>query len=246
MNALSIVLLVLLILAVLAVFIVSTLAWLIRVSRSCRTTDWGSPWINRIDGLIRWFCLGYHRLHFQPIELPKTGGAIVAANHHSGLDPFLLVAASSRPLRFLMAREEYERFGLRWLFRAAGCIPVDRETRPERALREALRVLARGEVVALFPHGKIHLDTDPPRKLKSGVIRLSHISGCAIHPVRLQGIAGQGHVVSAILLRGHPQLRIAPLLRCDRTNEHACLEQLTSILEGRDLDRNTQELSRTG
>ena len=233
-------------LAAMVVFAVLVVGWLFHVSRPYRTTDWGAPWLNRLDGLNRWFCVVYHRLNFTTIALPETGAGIVAANHHSGLDPLLLAAASPRPLRFLIAREQYERFGLRWLFRAAGCIPVDRETRPERALREALRILARGEVVAMFPHGKIHLDTDPPIKLKSGVIRLSHLSGCAIHPVRLQGIAGQGKVVSAVLLRGYPHLRVATTLQCDKANGRLCLEQLTAILEGRDLDPPAQELSRAG
>ena len=239
------------VIVVMALLISAALWWLVRVSRRYRATDWGKSWLNVLDGVNRWFCVVYHRLDYQTIPLPETGCGIVAANHVSGLDPLLLAAASARPLRFMIAREQYQRFGLQWLFRAAGCIPVDRESRPERALREALRALACGEVVALFPHGTIHLESDPPRKLKSGATRLAHISDCTIYPVRLQGIAGQGKVISAVLLRGHPHLRIAPAMRCEKENTHACLERLAAILEGRDLDARTldhdsQELNRAG
>ena len=128
------------------------------------------------------FCRYVHRFEYQLIPLPEQGGALLACNHISGLDPFLLIAASPRPLRFMIAREEYERFGLRWLFRRAHCIPVDRECQPERALREALRALDAGEVVAVFPQGGIHLESQGHRKLKGGVVRLAQKSACSIYP----------------------------------------------------------------
>ena len=132
-----------------------------------RGPDWGGPWLNRLDGLNRLLCRRYHRLPAVWLPLPDRGPVLLASNHVSGLDPLLLVAASRRPLRFLIAREQYERRGLQWLFRAAGCIPVDRAARPEQALRAALRALQAGEAVALFPHGRIHLESDPPRALSA-------------------------------------------------------------------------------
>ena len=99
------------------------------------------------------------------LPLPRSGPAIVVANHVSGLDPLLLVSASRRPLRFIVAREQYRRPELKWLLRAMGCIPVDRERQPQKALRHALRSLREGEVVALFPEGRIHLPGDAPSRL---------------------------------------------------------------------------------
>jgi len=73
------------------------------------------------------------------------------SNHVSGLDPLLLIAATRRPLRFVIAREEYERWGLRWLLHAVGCIPIARGRNPRSALSAARAALEAGEVVALFP-----------------------------------------------------------------------------------------------
>ncbi|TVO70766.1 lysophospholipid acyltransferase family protein [Sedimenticola selenatireducens] len=181
-----------------------------RLTVACRRAnrvDWGRGWMNLLDGLNRLFCYRYHRLNVLGMRLPKQGPAIVVANHVSGLDPMLLLASARRPLRFIIAREEYQRYGLNWLFRAIGCIPVDREKKPEQALREALRCLRNGEVVALFPHGKIHLDSDPPRRIKAGAIRLSQITGAPIVPHHISGVRGEGGVISGVLLRSHARIK---------------------------------------
>jgi len=207
---------------------------LYRLSQLCLSThavDWGTTWLNCIYGLVRLFCQGYHRLPPVILDIPESGPAIVVSNHISGLDPMLMVASSHRPLRFLIAREQYNRFGLQWLFRAAGCIPVDRERSPEKAMRSAFKALRGGEVVALFPHGKIHLDTDPPRRLKAGAARLALHTGAPLIPMRITGVRRQGHVISPVLLRSRavitPFPRIDPALRDPDellTEIQACIE----------------------
>ncbi len=194
--------------------------------------DWGRGWRNAVDGFVRLFCRWFHRLQYEPIPLPRQGPALVVSNHVSGLDPLLLVTASRRPLRFMIAEEEYHRFGLTWLFRAAGCIPVDRSRRPDIALLQARRALERGEVIALFPHGKIHLDSDPPRKLKKGVVKLAQWHGCPIYPVRLDGIRGEGRTVSAVLFRSRARLRSFPPLDCASQSPEWCLERVREYIEG--------------
>ncbi len=194
--------------------------------------DWGRWWRNALDGLVRLFCNYFHRFQSQPIPLPERGPALVVSNHVSGLDPLLLITASRRPLRFLIAEEEYNRFGLTWLFRAAGCIPVDRGRRPDIALIQARRALEQGEVIALFPHGKIHLDSDPPRKLKGGVVKLAQWHNCPIFPVRLDGIRGEGRTVSAVMMRSHARLRSFPPLHCASQSPEHCLEQVRECIEG--------------
>src|SRR5688572_9865683 len=121
--------------------------WMLRLEKANKA-DWGNKWLNRLDGLNRIFCRRFHRLRHAKMVLPDTGGALVASNHVSGLDPLLLIAASRRPLRFMIAREQYERWGLKWLFRAVGCIPVERSHNPRAAFHAARAALERGEIVA--------------------------------------------------------------------------------------------------
>jgi len=193
--------------------------------------DWGGPTVNWIDGLVRLLCKYIHRLPATEIQLPGSGAAIVVANHVSGLDPFLLISASRRPLRFLIAREEYERPILHWLFQASGCIPVDRHGKPELALRQALRALQAGEVVALFPHGKIHLDSEPPRKIKGGVARLAAWSEAKIYPVRIDGVGAQGSVALAPIIPSNVTLTLSEAISCQPEQLAACLADITLAIE---------------
>ncbi len=212
------------------------LLWQIyRLLQACdraNRVDWGKGWMNRIDGFNRLFCYRYHCLNVTGLRLPKTGPAIVVANHVSGLDPMLLIASARRPLRFLIAREEYQRFGLTWLFKAVKCIPVDRERKPEQALRDALRSLKEGHVVALFPHGKIHLDSDPPRKIKAGAVRLAQMTGAPILPLRISGIRGEGDVVTGVVLRSQAQIKAFPPIDPTQYEYKELLEQVQQILDG--------------
>ncbi len=196
---------------------------------SAHQSDWGNIWLNFLDGLNRIFCKYYHRLEYKPLELPKQGSALVVANHLSGLDPMLLIAASRRPLRFMIARDEYERFGLTWLFKAVGCIPVDRGGHPEVALRAALRSLEAGEVIALFPQGKLTLPGEK-RKLKRGGLWLAQHSDSPIYPVFISGITGMGHVVRGVLWRSHAKIVNYPQLDLNDENH---LEHLESLLVGK-------------
>ena len=214
------------------VALVVAIIWsaLLRATERANVADWGGRWVNRLDGLNRLFCSRYHRLRTPPLPLPESGSAIVISNHLSGLDAMVLIAASPRPLHFLIATEEYHRFGLRWLFRAARCIPVDRDGHPERAFREALRVLARGEVVALFPYGAIHLDGDKPKPIKSGAVRLAQLAGAPIIPVRIDGVRIPGHIFPAVILRGHVALRYSESVWCTGLDPGECRQRLAHMI----------------
>jgi 1-acyl-sn-glycerol-3-phosphate acyltransferase len=213
-----------------ALFVIVFLAWLWRVTGRAAQVDWGGPLVNHIDGFGRILCNRYHRLQGDSLYLPESGPAIVVANHISGLDPFLLIAASKRRLRFIIASEQYHRFGLNWLFRASGCIPVDRKGRPERAFRAALKALAEGEVVALFPHATIHLDSDPYRKLKPGAVRLAQLADCPIYPARIDGVRAAGGLLLPVLLRGRATIENFPAIDCSGRAPGDCLSEVERML----------------
>ncbi len=213
-------------------------------AKRANEVDWGHRWVNVIDGGLRLFCRYYHGLRGDTLSLPPSGPAIVVANHISGLDPLLLIAASRRPLRFMIAREEYERFGLQWLFRAVGCIPVDRSNRPDLALREALKALEDGEVVALFPHGRIIRKRRHGRPLKAGAVRLAARSGAAIYPAYLDGVLGRGLTLLSLPLPSRARLTSFASFHCQEERREQCLEYLAQLLNGdivsQVADENTQ------
>lgn len=206
------------------------LAWFVRRCRAANHTDWGAAWINYLDGFNRIFCRRFHRLRHETLPLPESGAALLVSNHVSGLDPLLLIAASRRPLRFVIAREEYERRGFTWLFRAIGCIPVERSGNPRAALLAARQALAAGEVVVLFPHGGIHLDHEPRRALKRGVAWLAEAARAPVFPVRIDGVRGQGLTLAAVFLPSRTRLQSFQPLYLQDHGPAAFLEQLQQLL----------------
>ena len=212
-------------------FVVWQLLRLIKACRRANRVDWGSSWMNLLDGLNRLFCYRYHRLNVLGLRIPKQGPFILASNHISGLDPFLILASARRPIRFLIAREQYERFGLKWLFRAAKCIPVDRESRPDRALRAAIKSLQDGHVVALFPHGKIHTAEDPSIPIKPGVALLAKLSKVDILPMRISGVSGVGHVIRGVFLRSWAKIDSFPIVEVEGRDRKEVLEELQQLIE---------------
>ena len=194
---------------------------------------WGSRVFFRLDGANRLFCRRYHRLQHDPIVLPKEGGAVLVANHISGLDPFLLGAATDRALHFLVAREEYERFGTRWFFKGAHSIPVDRSTRPARAFRAALEALSRGEVIAVFPHGGIIQEGEREKPLKSGALRMAQLAEVPLIPVHISGVAAPGTVIGSLLPRSHARIVTYAPMPCGELKTKDCLQVLTALFRGR-------------
>ena len=135
-----------------------------------------------------------------------------------------------RPVRFLIAREEYDRFGFRWLFKAAGCIPVDRDRNPEKALHTALAQLKQGEVIGIFPHGGIRWPVQSAGKIKGGAVRLAQRSQCPIYPVFFSGIKLPGFTLPALVIRSQVAVKLYPAMYCDPQSYEKCVEQLAQIL----------------
>ncbi|MER5437602.1 lysophospholipid acyltransferase family protein [Streptomyces sp. NPDC002790] len=116
--------------------------------------------------LLKYVILGpLLRLLFRPrIEglehIPESGAAIVAGNHLSFADHFLMPAIIKRRITFLAKAEYFTGPGLRGrltaaFFRSAGQIPVDRSGKEagQAAIREGLGVLRRGELLGIYPEG---------------------------------------------------------------------------------------------
>ena len=119
-------------------------------------------------------------------RLPKTGPAVVVAPHRSWLDPACVAAASRRPVRFLIIDRVYDNPWTRWFYRSMGGVPV----RPggRAALRAALRLLERGEVVGVFPEGRV-VRTEDPARVHPGAALLAVRVGAPVVPMAIAGSA---------------------------------------------------------
>lgn len=146
---------------------------------------------NRLYGFLRLIAVALMRLLFRletrGIEhIPRSGGVLLAANHSSLLDPPLVGGAAPRPLVFLAKAELFEvpLFGA--LIRRLNARPLRREGPDAGALRTALRALADGAAVLVFPEGT-RGGEGVLRPAKPGVGMLAALSGVPVVPVYIAG-----------------------------------------------------------
>jgi len=137
-------------------------------------------------------------------RIPTTGPAVLAANHDSVLDPFVLPIATRRFVHY-MAKAELFRFPvLRQLMLSAGTFPVERGDGDASAMARGLELLRRGELVVLFPQGTCLPFRERP--WRRGAARLALAAGVPLVPMCLVGTekAVRPHRVKL----GLPRIRI--------------------------------------
>ncbi|MGE0349437.1 MFS transporter [Hydrogenophaga sp.] len=113
-------------------------------------------------------------------HIPTEGAAVIVCNHVSFVDAVLLMAASPRPIRFLMDHRIFRVPVLGWLFRLAKAIPVAPQKEDpaayESAFESAAAVLRDGELLAIFPEGGITAD-GTLQPFKGGVMKILERAG---------------------------------------------------------------------
>ena len=108
-------------------------------------------------------------------HIPTQGAAVLVCNHVSFVDAILLMAASPRPIRFLMDHRIFQVPVLGWLFKLAKAIPIaPRAEDPaayEAAFDAAAQVLQEGDLLAIFPEGRITKDGNL-QEFKGGIMKI--------------------------------------------------------------------------
>ncbi|BDI07300.1 MFS transporter [Sphaerotilus microaerophilus] len=126
-------------------------------------------------------------------HIPVQGAAIVACNHVSFVDAIVLMAASPRPIRFLMDHRIFRVPVLGWLFRLAKAIPIAPQKEDPAAYAAAFeaadRVLAEGDLLGIFPEGGITRDGEL-QPFKAGIVKILERRAVPVIPVALQNLWG--------------------------------------------------------
>lgn len=126
-------------------------------------------------------------------HIPTEGAAIIACNHVSFVDAVLLMAASPRPIRFVMDHRIFQIPVLGWLFKLAKAIPVAPQKEDPAAYAAAFeaadRVLADGDLLGIFPEGAITRDGQL-QPFKGGIMKILERRPVPVVPVALQNLWG--------------------------------------------------------
>jgi 1-acyl-sn-glycerol-3-phosphate acyltransferase len=161
------------------------------------------PMPNRTANLLcrlnRLFCLTWHRLTLVGLHhIPSSGPVILAANHTTALDPFIMQAGSRRMIRWVMLTQYQSR--LAWpIWRAIKPIALDRNGSDTAQLRLIIDTLKQGDIVGLFPEGGLQRTKRELGQLEPGIAMIAKRSNATIVPVWIQGTPQRNSMTLHIL-----------------------------------------------
>jgi glycerol-3-phosphate dehydrogenase (NAD(P)+) len=142
-------------------------------------------WLAR--SVLQPFFIVYFRMRRIGREhIPASGPLIIAANHRSFMDPFVIGMMLRRPTYFVAKTELFRNPFIAWLLSSLGAFPVERGHGDRDAMITARAILDRGDVVVIFPEGT----RTRPGALgapKRGVGRLALETGAPVVPIALIG-----------------------------------------------------------
>ena len=135
-----------------------------------------------------------YRLRTQGLDhIPDSGPLLVVCNHVSLMDALVVGGCCRRPIRFVMDHQIFETPVLNFVFRTAGAIPITSARRDpailEQAYERVAEYLERGEVVGIFPEGRLTPDGEIG-PFKAGIERILQRSPVPVVPMALRGLWG--------------------------------------------------------
>ena len=142
-------------------------------------------WVVRV--VLQPFFVVYFRLRrVGRGHIPTDGPLLLASNHRSFLDPFVLGTMLRRPVYYVAKKELFENRLQAWFLNALGAFPVDRGASDQEMLKTARAILDRGDAVLIFPEGT-RMRPGGLGTPKRGVGRLALESGAPIVPLAVIG-----------------------------------------------------------
>ncbi|KQP49783.1 glycerol acyltransferase [Pseudorhodoferax sp. Leaf274] len=181
-------------------------------------------------------------------HIPLAGPAVLACNHVSFVDAILLMAASPRPIRFVMDHRIFRVPVLGWLFRLAKAIPIAPQKEDPAAYAAAMaaaaQVLREGDLLGIFPEGAITRDGQL-QPFKGGVAKIlaqARADGLAVPvvPMALTNLWGSyfsrieaGGAMVRPFRRGafsRVGLNVGPALAADAATPEALHEAVAALL----------------
>ncbi len=136
--------------------------------------------------LVPLFKLWYNPKVIGKEKIPKKGALVVASNHLHVYDQCLAIIATRRPINY-MAKNEYFEGKLKGFFKFAGCIPVMRNGKDDRAVRTALKVLKNKGAIGIFPEGTRNKTEQFLLPFKFGAVSMADKTNAMILPVGVSG-----------------------------------------------------------
>jgi 1-acyl-sn-glycerol-3-phosphate acyltransferase len=178
------------------------------------------------------------------LHIPTEGAAVLACNHVSFVDAVLLMAASPRPIRFVMDHRIFKTPVLGAMFKLAKTIPIAPRSENaaiyDHAFAEVKRVLADGDLVGIFPEGAI-TKTGALLPFKGGIMKILEQQAVPVIPAALQNLWGsyfsrveQGQAMTRPFRRGafsRVGLVVGPAMAPETVTPQSLQAQVQTLLD---------------
>ncbi len=148
-------------------------------------------------------------------NIPEEGAAVLVCNHVSFVDAVVIAAGIHRPIRFVMDHHIFTTPVLSYIFRTMNAIPIaSGRTHPEvldKAFDAVSESLRRGELVLIFPEGRLTTDGNM-NEFRPGIEKILGRDPVPVVPMALQGLWGSFFSRHAGRAMSRPKLRLKPRL----------------------------------
>lgn len=183
----------------------------------------------------------YRVKHHNIDNLPEEGACIVASNHVSFIDALLLGGAFKRPVRFVMYEPIYKLPILNAFFKAVKAIPIDsKEKNPEvyeAAFKEIKKLLENGEVLCIFPEGKL-TNNGEMAAFKNGIEKIVKETPVPVLPCAITGLWGSLFSRKHKIRYPRPkwskvEIIVGDLVQSDNVKSELLFETITKLKSGK-------------
>ena len=120
-------------------------------------------------------------------NIPESGAIVVACNHKHLMDQCMVIVSTKRPIHYMAKSEYFENKKVAWFFKAAGCIPVNRNGKDTEAKDAATEVLQSQGALGIFPEGTRNKTEDLLMPFKFGAVSLAKKNNALVIPVGVSG-----------------------------------------------------------
>jgi 1-acyl-sn-glycerol-3-phosphate acyltransferase len=165
------------------------------------------------------------------LPLAASEGAVIVSNHISGVDPLFIALATNRPVHWMVAKEYYNHWAARWAFRILQAIPVSRGGVDTAATKLAIRYAAEGELVGVFPEGKINMTDALLLPGRPGAALIALKARVPVIPCYVEGSPYDGTAFGSFLMTAKTTVRIGERIDLspyyDKLHDRDVQEELT-------------------
>ncbi len=217
-------------------YLLAAAIWQIWITPRLRRKLAGDAGIGFCSIILRWYCRLLHRIQISGEEHLSglKGPLIVACNHSSPIDPLLIQAAFPRFIEWMMATDQMPP-DTQMIWRFTRVIPTERRNPTARAAIKAIRSLRSGEIVGIFPEGRIAVPPEQIMPFHQGIGELASRTEAPVLLAHITGTSDSMSIAGAILRRSRTRIQFIDVMSWPRKSDPARITE--------DLQTRLQEAS---